>query len=138
MPITRRKFLQGFFIVSALPGKTGWAKKLPTLLAERRDLFPQGVASGDPTSDSVILWTRRPPINGSSSSKLFVEISTTPEFKNILAKGTAHIGVEPDWTCRFMAKELKPNREYWYRFVDDHGFASRVGRTITAPANDSD
>jgi phosphodiesterase/alkaline phosphatase D-like protein len=27
---------------------------------ERRDLFPEGVASGDPDPQSVILWTRRP------------------------------------------------------------------------------
>src|SRR5690349_22263539 len=27
---------------------------------ERRDLFPEGVASGDPDFDSVLLWTRRP------------------------------------------------------------------------------
>ena len=27
---------------------------------ERRDLYPEGVASGDPEPDSVLLWTRRP------------------------------------------------------------------------------
>ncbi|MBN8700166.1 MAG: alkaline phosphatase D family protein [Chitinophagales bacterium] len=37
-----------------------------------------------------------------------------------------------------MAKDLKPNRVYWYRFIDEHGYASRIGRTITAPGNDSD
>ena len=31
---------------------------------ERRDLYPQGVASGDPAPDSVILWTRREPDAG--------------------------------------------------------------------------
>ena len=29
-------------------------------LTERRDLYPEGVASGDPDPSSVILWTRRP------------------------------------------------------------------------------
>src|ERR1700749_2066044 len=67
-----------------------------------------------------------------------VEISTTPEFKKILAGGTADIGPDSDWTCRFVATDLKPNHEYWYRFIDEHGFASRVGRTITAPNDDSD
>ncbi|MGC4101320.1 alkaline phosphatase D family protein [Ferruginibacter sp.] len=138
MNITRRKFLQGFFIVSAMTVDKSWASKTTRLLAERRDLFPQGVASGDPTANSVILWTRRPPVNGSSSNKLVVEISASPEFKKVLARGTAHINAGADWTCRFLAKDLKPNREYWYRFVDEHGFASRVGRTITAPANNSD
>ena len=62
---------------------------LPTLAIERRDLFPQGVASGDPTANTVILWTRRPPVKDSAAKKLIVEISTTPEFKKILAGGTA-------------------------------------------------
>jgi alkaline phosphatase D len=65
----------------------------------------------------------------SAAKKLIVEISTTPEFKKILAGGTAHISADSDWTCRFLATDLKPNREYWYRFIDEHGFASRVGRT---------
>ncbi len=139
MYISRRKFLQtSIFIGFAIATKEGWANKLPTSAIERRDLFPQGVASGDPTFNSVILWTRRPPVKDSVAKKLIVEISTTPEFKKILAGGTANIGAESDWTCRFLATDLKPNHEYWYRFIDEHGFASRTGRTITAPADDSD
>jgi alkaline phosphatase D len=37
-----------------------------------------------------------------------------------------------------MATDLEPNKEYWYRFIDEHGFASRTGRTMTAPADNSD
>ena len=33
------------------PSKVSWS--------ERRDLFPEGVASGDPDTNSVNLWTRR-------------------------------------------------------------------------------
>src|SRR5262249_49640052 len=29
---------------------------------------------------------------------------------------------------------LRPRNEYWYRFTDEHGFGSRIGRTLTAPA----
>lgn len=138
MKVSRRKFLQGFFIVSALTTRKGWANKSPRLVNERRDLYPQGVASGDPTANTVILWTRRPPVNGDHANKLMVEIATTPEFNEILASGKASISADSDWTCRFLAKDLEPGREYWYRFVDEHGFASRVGRTHTAPAKDSD
>jgi len=139
MNLTRRKFLQSsFFIGFALATKKGWANNLPMPSTERRDLFPQGVASGDPTFDSIILWTRRPPVKDISTKKLIVEISTSPEFKKILAGGTAEISADSDWTCRFLVTDLEPDREYWYRFVDDHGFASRIGRTMTAPSNDSD
>jgi phosphodiesterase/alkaline phosphatase D-like protein len=41
---------------------------------ERRDLFPQGVASPDPHPDSVILWTRRPPVGESRAALLAVEV----------------------------------------------------------------
>lgn len=139
MSLTRRKFLQtSFFIGYAVTTKKGWANKFPIVAIERRDLFPQGVASGDPTANSVILWTRRPPVKNNTAKKLVVEISTTPDFKKIFAGGTAHISTDSDWTCRFLAKDLEPNQEYWYRFIDEHGFASRTGRTITAPGDDSD
>ena len=111
MNVTRRKFLQtSFFIGFAITTTKGWANKLPTLAIERRDLFPQGVASGDPMANSVILWTRRPPVKESAAEKLVVEISTTPEFKKILAGGTANISADSDWTCRFLATDLEPNR----------------------------
>ena len=139
MNLTRRKFVHAsFFIGFAVTTKKGWANKLSSLVMERRDLFPQGVASGDPTPNSVILWTRRPPVNDVAAKKLIVEISETPLFEKILAGGTSHLSAEADWTCRFLVKDLEPNKEYWYRFIDDHGFASRVGRTITAPAEDSE
>jgi len=138
MNITRRVFLKTTATGIALATTKSWAGKLPSPAIERRDLFPQGVASGDPTSDSVILWTRRPPIKGKSANRLVVEIATDPEFNQLLAGGTAKISSDADWTCRFLATGLDHNREYWYRFVDEQGFASRVGRTLTAPSDDSD
>ncbi len=57
MKISRRKFLQTSFLVGfAVTTKKSWANSIPLITTERRDLFPQGVASGDPTSDSVILF----------------------------------------------------------------------------------
>jgi alkaline phosphatase D len=140
MGLTRRAFLQRSFVLIGfvLTKKKGWANKPARKSIERRDLYAQGVASGDPTANSVILWTRRPPAKDSIAKKLTVEISTSPAFKKIVAGGTAHIGAASDWTCRFLAKGLTPNREYWYRFIDEHGCASRMGRTKTAAANDSD
>src|ERR1043165_7257772 len=108
MYLTRRKFLQTSLLAGfAMATTKGWANKLATLAIERRDLFPQGVASGDPTANSVILWTRRPPVKDSVAKKLVVEISTTADFKKIMAGGTAIISADSDWTCRFLAAVLE-------------------------------
>jgi alkaline phosphatase D len=101
--------------------------------SERRDLYPQGVASGDPEPDSVMLWTRRPPA-GAPARRLTVEVSPTADFRRIVARGQADLSADTDWTVRFLAAGLKPRTEYFYRFTDEHGFGSRVGRTLTAPA----
>jgi len=102
---------------------------------ERRDLYPQGVASGDPHSDSVILWTRRPPAGNGKARVLNVEVSADPRFRRVVATTQASVSEETDWTCRVLAANLRPARVYWYRFADERGFGSRIGRTITAPSD---
>jgi alkaline phosphatase D len=110
------------------PSKSGWK--------ERRDLYPQGVASGDPDDNSVILWTRRPYEDGRKDARLLVEISLDPDFKQVIATTAAKVSEQSDWTTRVMVGNLPAAREYWYRFVDEEGNGSRIGRTLTAPAPD--
>lgn len=103
---------------------------------ERRDLYPQGVASGDPDAGSVLLWTRRPFDDGRERARLVVEVAEDAAFARVVANAECEILAAADWTCRVLVVDLKPAREYWYRFVDDDGFGSRIGRTMTAPAPD--
>src|SRR5205807_2294145 len=95
---------------------------------------PEGVASGDPQSDSVLLWTRYPSPK-SANSKLTVEVATDREFRQVVAKTTTVVAAASDWTCRVLVGGLTPASEYWYRFTDSHGAGSRIGRTLTAPAD---
>jgi len=101
---------------------------------ERREAYPQGVASGDPDAHSVILWTRRAPDAGAAAYRLAVEVAQDPAFAHIVVRGTARVDATTDWTCRFLAAGLRPASEYFYRFTDESGAGSRVGRTLTAPA----
>jgi alkaline phosphatase D len=134
--ITRRKFIEAAASFGAsLAWGSASARDSRISWRERRDLYPQGVASGDPHSDSVILWTRRPPSQGSEASRLTVEVSDDSTFRRVVASARADISAETDWTCRVLAAGLKPARVYWYRFTDEHGFGSRPGRTITAPSD---
>ena len=139
MGLTRREFAASAAAMGAtLVFTHGCAQWPRTSWRERRDLYPQGVASGDPAPDSVILWTRRPPAPGAEAGRLTVEVATDPGFASVVARGQADLSAAADWTCRFLAAGLEPGREYWYRFTDEYGFGSRVGRTLTAPADDDE
>jgi alkaline phosphatase D len=134
--ISRRAFLE---MAVALGATAAWGlsssgSNIPW--RERRDLYPEGVASGDPDSSSVLLWTRRPPIEGSVIKSLHVEIAEDELFKKIAVTAEAPISEASGWTCRVLAGGLKPASVYWYRFADSEGNGSRVGRTITAPRDD--
>ena len=99
---------------------------------EDRASFPQGVASGDPDDHSVVLWTRRPFDQGERQA-LTVEVARDADFRIVVARARAPVLAAADWTCRALVGGLLPATTYWYRFTDDSGAGSRVGRTITAP-----
>ena len=103
---------------------------------ERRDLYPEGVASGDPEATSVVLWTRRPFSDGRTQATLHVEVAEDAAFHSVIAAAEAGVSQESDWTCRVLVAGLKPDHVYWYRFSDGDGYGSRLGRTITAPRID--
>ncbi|MGN6729315.1 MAG: alkaline phosphatase D family protein [Rhodanobacteraceae bacterium] len=135
--LDRRKFLKlaaalgASLAVGCTPireSSSGWR--------ERRDLYPQGVASGDPDENSVLLWTRRPYADARKDARLLVEVAEDPAFTRVVAKTNARILGASDWTCRVLVAGLNPASEYWYRFVDEGGNGSRIGRTLTAPRRD--
>lgn len=134
--IDRRAFIAAAGALGATPL---WARGASTrsrgAAVERRDLFPEGVASGDPDAHSVLLWTRRPFEGRTRPARLSVEIAADLGFRDVVATREVTVAPDADWTCRVIAGGLKPATTYWYRFVDEEGFASRVGRTRTAPTD---
>src|SRR5688572_9260539 len=114
--VSRRDFLaQATALGAALAFGQSRANQRRGPLVERRDLYPQGVASGDPARDSVILWTRREPDRGATRHRLAVEVADAAAFAHIVAAGEVEVSAQTDWTCRFLAAGLQPRREYWYR-----------------------
>lgn len=134
-PFDRRSFIASAAAMGAALAFGGSAHASPLTWRERHDLYPDGVASGDPEPDSVILWTRRP-FPGKSRRHLTAEIALDPQFRQVVASVKAPVLAEADWTCRVLAAGLKPATVYWYRFIDESGSGSRIGRTITAPRHD--
>jgi alkaline phosphatase D len=130
---TRREFLE---LAGALGASLalGCPRRVALRWTLRPDYFPQGVASGDPDDHSVLLWTRRPPVAGDVARRVTVEVAGDPAFERVVASVDAELSEASDWTARVLAAGLDPARVYWYRFVDERGNGSRIGRTITAPA----
>src|SRR5215218_7657580 len=132
MPLNRREFVRWAAAMGASLAWGGSARASTTGWREQRDLYPEGVASGDPDSSSVILWTRRPFESG-GRRVLTLEVAEDETFRRVVARASAPVSPESDWTTRVLVGRLKPARVYWYRFTDGEGNGSRVGRTITAP-----
>jgi alkaline phosphatase D len=135
MTTGRRSFLKAAAAIGASLAWAGPARASRAHWHERRDLYPQGVASGDPDPHSVILWTRRP-FAGGTRHLLTVEVAEDEAFHRVIAHAKAPVASEADWTARVLLGGLAPARTYWYRFTDADGNGSRVGRTITAPLPD--
>ncbi len=135
MTLSRRSFLETAAALGASLAWVGPARGSGVDWQERRDLYPQGVASGDPDPHSVILWTRRPFGQG-ERQVLTVEVAEDAAFRRVIAQAPAPVASAADWTARVLIGGLAPARVYWYRFTDADGNGSRVGRTITAPLPD--
>jgi alkaline phosphatase D len=133
MHLSRRRFIQAAAAMGAAFAWSGSSQASRTGWHERRDLFPEGVASGDPDSHSVMLWTRRPFEKG-EREMLAVEVAEDDAFRRVVAHAKVPVYAAADWTARVLVGGLKPARTYWYRFSDEQGNGSRIGRTITAPA----
>ena len=131
--ITRREFLA---VAAAIGAELAWSRKAPAASKlpwrERRDLYAEGVASAEPDAESVILWTRRPFANA-KDGRLHLEVAEDKAFTQVVSQTAVTVSAESDWTCRVLAAGLRPATEYWYRFSDDEGNGSRIGRTLTAP-----
>src|SRR5262249_34712727 len=133
--MTRREFLTA---AAAMGATLAWGEARPARsrarFAERRDLFAEGVASGDPAHDSVLVWTRAAPAGEAAAVPLTLEVAEDPDFERVVSTARTRALAEADHTCRVLVGGLRPARTYWYRFSDDEGRGSRIGRTRTAPA----
>jgi alkaline phosphatase D len=117
--VTRRHFLSLLVTAGAGALASGW--ETPCVFAQggapavitpeaRRPAIPYGVASGDVTSQSAIIWSRtdRP-------GRMVVEYATTESFANARrVHGPAALAVD-DFTARIDLRGLPPGQDIFYR-----------------------
>src|SRR5262245_52301998 len=68
--------------------------------------FTHGVASGDPTAQSVILWTRFVPAPG-GDGRIAWEISEREDFARVLRRGSALASAATDYCAKIEARGLR-------------------------------
>jgi len=102
------------------------------------DPFSLGVASGDPTSDGIVLWTRLAPApleGGGLKDEAYgvrYELAADEEFRTIVRRGAVEALPDEVHTVHVELTGLQPETQYWYRFKWGTAI-SPVGRTRTAP-----
>ncbi|MGB5697069.1 MAG: alkaline phosphatase D family protein [Polyangiales bacterium] len=153
MNFSRREILKGMGAAGLTPlllqgcGSSSDAGGLPELPTYEytgpigpENLFEHGVASGDPLSDGVILWTRitpEPPAEGEDPQPVEVwwEMALDEGFAERTAQGTFMTDASRDYTVKVDVSGLTWGRNYYYRFALQ-GRWSPTGRTRLTPIAD--
>ena len=133
----RRRQLLGITVASAaligLP-KTGWGR-----LNWSSDPFSLGVASGSPTSNSMVLWTRLGPEALAQTGRTHAQVPVTwqlahdARFTQIVQQGELTALPALGHSLHAEVTGLLPARSYFYRFIAGDA-TSPVGQTRTFPA----
>tara|TARA_R110000868_G_scaffold80902_5_gene229382 strand:+ start:5384 stop:7498 length:2115 start_codon:yes stop_codon:yes gene_type:complete len=103
--------------------------------------FPQGLASGDPQPDAVMLWTRVEavalPTGNDKPIDVVLLVSEYEDFSSVLVHQTLQADPINDHTVRVYLTGLKPDSTYFYRFFAGGNVTPLIGRTRTAPLPDA-
>lgn len=110
-----------------------FAQQRSTLKSSQAPFF-HGVASGDPLSDKVMIWTKVTPPNGNTTPiDVYWQIATDTAFINIVNFGKTTASDSTDYTVKVDVCGLQPGTFYYYVFKA-LGQNSLTGRTKTAPS----
>ena len=115
---TRRAFLASS-LASATAAVLPWRALARSAPSFSTDPFSLGVASGFPTSDSVVLWTRLAPRpldqdGGMPPDTIPVrwEVATDDKMSNVVRSGTEHATAKWAHSVHVEVEHLEPARDY--------------------------
>jgi alkaline phosphatase D len=128
---SRRGFVGGLASMSAFAALSGSLASCSSVSDEPIE-FRYGVASGDPLSDRVILWTHVKPLVGENAVSLQYEVANDQGFTSIVSSGNAVSTLDTGFTVKIDALGLSPGKTYFYRFRRGED-RSPVGTTRTLP-----
>ena len=141
--VNRRGFVVGAASLVGLPilGLQSACSREPQFSANP---FKLGVASGDPSPEGVVLWTRlsTDPLEGGGlppdeSYDVHWRVASDSNMLQVVQSGTARAASGLGYSVHVEVEGLDPGRWYWYEFRAGSDVSPR-GRTRTAvaPGND--
>ena len=129
----RRRFLKTL-LAGVVLFASGLRSRLGRAQAAPERIFRHGVASGDPTEQGIILWTRISEAN-TRSVDVHWQIAAEREMTSIVASGHTATDATNDFTVKVDARGLTPGVTLYYQFRA-MGAHSPIGRTRTLPSGD--
>lgn len=138
VPISRRRLLQGTAGMLAAASAPAFVHALGDPGAG--SLFTLGVASGDPTARTIVLWTRLAPDPlaggglGDRDIPVDIEIALDPGFVRRVRGGRRIAKARHGHVVNVLVGKLPPDTRLFYRFRA-LGQVSRTGVTRTFPRN---
>lgn len=114
-----------------------FSEEVSVLYNHERKPFYHNVASGDPLTDRVIIWTRVTPEDSLSSIEVDWEVAANERFDPVFKKGSMTTSPLKDYTVKIDVEGLAPASQYYYRFKALNSF-SPVGKTKTLPDGNAD
>ncbi len=138
-PVPAGTSRRGFFKASG--GAAAALTAAPMLAIAQRTAgdarrFQHGVASGDPLTHRVVLWTRVTPPTPVSVVNVSFVVATDAALTQVVLHGIAKTNRARDYTVKIDPTGLQAGTTYYYRFISD-GEASPIGRTRTLPAGNA-
>lgn len=115
-------------------GATSTAACAAPVRAPRYDgvvAFKHGVASGDPSADRVVIWTRVTP-EGAGPVPVRWVVASDRGLRNVVQTGELTTTADRDYTVKVDVQGLRPNQQLHYGFLCGDA-RSPVGRTRTLP-----
>ncbi|MEN0065589.1 MAG: alkaline phosphatase D family protein [Myxococcota bacterium] len=134
MRITRRTFME---LCGAGVGAAVVSSGISACSGGGRGTFEHGVASGDPLTTQVILWTRVTPNNPDRDVTVMWEVATDADFTNLMNMDETTTNADRDFTVKVDVTGLEAGTAYYYRFTVGSE-VSTVGRTKTLPEGSVD
>jgi alkaline phosphatase D len=125
MTLSRRHFITGTAAAGAALALPLSAAAAPSVVRRGRPELPSGLASGDVTAQSAVLWSRT-----DRRARMVVDLTSQGRFDRAVRLRGPITGPDVDFTAQLPLRGLRPGQRYDYRigFEDSSGLMGETAQ----------